>query len=205
MSGGPIPADRADTANVCPYPSPVPARRRHRMACEAADEDRLTRIQKLIAGRLEKFGRREHLIVTWRPAQDSHGVPEGTASPGGSRRMEHPGAIAATVTPVTATPAGHLVKARRLCAPAPRRPYTVGGYSTSVIERGHTDGARIWRGSGRARPGHRSALRGGRRYRAVAGFMSRGQDTPGAALCGHRGRGTWLRHRTGRPDRVRRP
>jgi hypothetical protein len=33
---------------------------------EAADEEDLRRIQDLLTARLEKFGRREHLTVTWR-------------------------------------------------------------------------------------------------------------------------------------------
>jgi hypothetical protein len=33
---------------------------------EAADEPRLRRIQELLTARLQKFGRREHLTVTWR-------------------------------------------------------------------------------------------------------------------------------------------
>ena len=33
---------------------------------EAADEESLRRIQDLLAARLHKFGRREHLTVTWR-------------------------------------------------------------------------------------------------------------------------------------------
>ena len=36
---------------------------------DAADEESLTRIQDMIAGRLEKFGRRENLSVTWHPEQ----------------------------------------------------------------------------------------------------------------------------------------
>src|SRR5215470_16807895 len=37
---------------------------------EAADEENLRRIQDLLTARLEKFGRREHLTVSWhRPAQ----------------------------------------------------------------------------------------------------------------------------------------
>jgi hypothetical protein len=35
---------------------------------EAADEENLRRIQDLLTTRLEKFGRREHLTVTWRTA-----------------------------------------------------------------------------------------------------------------------------------------
>ena len=44
---------------------------------EAADEESLRRIQDLLAARLQKFGRREHLIVTWRHP----GTP--AAEPGG--------------------------------------------------------------------------------------------------------------------------
>jgi hypothetical protein len=35
---------------------------------EAADEEDLRRIQDLLTTRLERFGRREHLTVTWRTA-----------------------------------------------------------------------------------------------------------------------------------------
>jgi hypothetical protein len=35
------------------------------LRAEAADEDSLSQIQHLIAGRLENFGRREHLTVAW--------------------------------------------------------------------------------------------------------------------------------------------
>jgi hypothetical protein len=38
------------------------------LRAEAGDPDSLTRIEELIAGRLEKFGRRERLTVTWQPA-----------------------------------------------------------------------------------------------------------------------------------------
>jgi hypothetical protein len=44
---------------------------------EAADEPSLRRIQDLLTARLQKFGRREHLIVTWRHP----GTP--AAEPGG--------------------------------------------------------------------------------------------------------------------------
>jgi len=37
------------------------------LRAQAADEENLRRIQELIAGRLEKFGRRDHLKVTWQP------------------------------------------------------------------------------------------------------------------------------------------
>jgi hypothetical protein len=36
---------------------------------EAADEESLRRIQDLLAARLEKFGRRERLTVTWRRSE----------------------------------------------------------------------------------------------------------------------------------------
>ena len=39
------------------------------LRAEAPDEERLTRIQDMIAGRLEKFGRRENLRVTWHRTQ----------------------------------------------------------------------------------------------------------------------------------------
>ncbi len=39
------------------------------LRAEAADEDSLTRIQDLVATRLQAFGRRDGLTVTWRRAQ----------------------------------------------------------------------------------------------------------------------------------------
>jgi hypothetical protein len=39
------------------------------LCAEAADLASLTRIQDLVGGRLEKFGRREHLTVAWQPPQ----------------------------------------------------------------------------------------------------------------------------------------
>src|SRR5450755_1835803 len=39
------------------------------LRAEAPDEERLTRIQDMIAGRLEKFGQRENLSVTWHGTQ----------------------------------------------------------------------------------------------------------------------------------------
>ena len=38
---------------------------------EAADEDSLRRIQDLLAGRLQKFGRRDGLTVNWRRAESA--------------------------------------------------------------------------------------------------------------------------------------
>lgn len=37
------------------------------LRAEASDADSLAKIQELIAGRLERFGRRERLVVTWHP------------------------------------------------------------------------------------------------------------------------------------------
>jgi hypothetical protein len=39
------------------------------LRADAPDEEKLTWIQDMIAGRLAKFGRRENLSVTWHPAQ----------------------------------------------------------------------------------------------------------------------------------------
>jgi hypothetical protein len=41
------------------------------LRAQAADEENLRRIQELIAGRLEKFGRRDHLKVTWQPPRSA--------------------------------------------------------------------------------------------------------------------------------------
>jgi len=38
-----------------------------RLRADAADEPSLRRIQDMLTTRLEKFGRREHLTVTWQP------------------------------------------------------------------------------------------------------------------------------------------
>jgi hypothetical protein len=46
---------------------------------EAADEQSLRRIQELVTARLQKFGRREHLTVTWRHP----GPVTAEAEPGG--------------------------------------------------------------------------------------------------------------------------
>ena len=51
------------------------------LRAEADSEDNLTQIQDLIAGRLEKFGRREHLTVTWRPTDGPGGTPDCAAGP----------------------------------------------------------------------------------------------------------------------------
>jgi hypothetical protein len=50
------------------------------LRAEAADEDNLRRIQDLLTGRLEKFGRREQLKVTWRPARAGPAAPDGAAA-----------------------------------------------------------------------------------------------------------------------------
>jgi hypothetical protein len=42
---------------------------------EAPDPGSLARIQDLVAGRLEKFGRREQLTVTWQAAQAPGSAP----------------------------------------------------------------------------------------------------------------------------------
>jgi hypothetical protein len=39
-----------------------------RLRAEAADQASLRQIQHMLTTRLEKFGRREHLTVTWQPA-----------------------------------------------------------------------------------------------------------------------------------------
>lgn len=44
-----------------------------RLRAEAADETSLRRIQDMLTTRLEKFGRRERLIVTWQPAGTAAG------------------------------------------------------------------------------------------------------------------------------------
>jgi hypothetical protein len=45
------------------------------LRAEAADPGSLARIQDLVAGRLEKFGRREQLTVTWQAAQAPGSAP----------------------------------------------------------------------------------------------------------------------------------
>ena len=40
---------------------------------EAADEENLQRIQDLLTARLQNFGRREHLTVSWRPRRGHAG------------------------------------------------------------------------------------------------------------------------------------
>jgi hypothetical protein len=52
------------------------------LRAEADSEDNLTQIQDLIAGRLQKFGRREHLTVTWRLTDGHGGTPDRAAGPG---------------------------------------------------------------------------------------------------------------------------
>lgn len=49
-----------------------------RLRAEAADETSLRRIQDMLTTRLEKFGRREHLIVTWQPGSGPPGTSGGT-------------------------------------------------------------------------------------------------------------------------------
>ena len=45
------------------------------LRAEAADQASLQRIQDMLTTRLEKFGRREHLSVTWQPAAAAAGEP----------------------------------------------------------------------------------------------------------------------------------
>jgi len=40
-----------------------------RLRAEAADQESLRQIQHMLTTRLEKFGRRENLTVTWQPAE----------------------------------------------------------------------------------------------------------------------------------------
>ena len=47
------------------------------LRAEASDNDSLTKLEELITGRREKFGRRERLVVSWQPVPDS---AEATAS-----------------------------------------------------------------------------------------------------------------------------
>lgn len=54
---------------------------------EAANEDDLQRMQDLIAVRLEKIGRRDHLSVSWQPSGAS-GVQPGAEEPDGSRPQQ---------------------------------------------------------------------------------------------------------------------
>jgi hypothetical protein len=46
---------------------------------EAADEESLRQIQDLLTARLQKFGRREHLTVSWRPSAPTAADPEAEA------------------------------------------------------------------------------------------------------------------------------
>jgi hypothetical protein len=48
---------------------------------EAADEESLQRIQDLLTARLQKFGRREHLTVTWQRPAPAATDPEPEARP----------------------------------------------------------------------------------------------------------------------------
>ena len=47
------------------------------LRAEAGDEENLRRIQDLVAARLEKIGRRDHLKVNWRPAETPAGQAGG--------------------------------------------------------------------------------------------------------------------------------
>ena len=46
-----------------------------RLRAEAADEASLRRIQDMLTTRLEKFGRREHLTVSWQPPEHPAAEP----------------------------------------------------------------------------------------------------------------------------------
>ena len=46
-----------------------------RLRAEAADHTTLRRIQDMLTTRLQKFGRREHLTVTWQPAKTAAAEP----------------------------------------------------------------------------------------------------------------------------------
>ena len=45
------------------------------LRAEAADPDDLRRIQRMLTARLESFGRREHLTVTWQPPSSPDAGP----------------------------------------------------------------------------------------------------------------------------------
>jgi hypothetical protein len=60
---------RPRTRNVQAAPGTLTLR------AEAADEANLRRIQDMLTTRLEKFGRRERLTVTWQPALSPGAVP----------------------------------------------------------------------------------------------------------------------------------
>lgn len=47
----------------------------HTRRAEAADEALLQRVERLVADHLERFGKREHLMVTWTPAQEAGEQP----------------------------------------------------------------------------------------------------------------------------------
>lgn len=48
------------------------------LRAEAGSEENLRRIQDLVAARLEKIGRRNHLAVNWRPAETPGDAGPGT-------------------------------------------------------------------------------------------------------------------------------
>jgi hypothetical protein len=62
------------------------------LRAEAADEEALQRIQDLLTGRLDRFGRREHLTVSWRRPQepgDATGTAPAPTTPAVARRKRH--------------------------------------------------------------------------------------------------------------------
>ncbi|MER7692573.1 DUF2218 domain-containing protein [Streptomyces sp. NPDC097610] len=65
---------------------------------EAADEENLRRLQELVGGHVERFGRRERLTVEWRGGQASTAVP---GSPARGAASTSAGAVSATGGGVT--------------------------------------------------------------------------------------------------------
>ena len=57
-----------------------------RLRAEAPDEDTLHRLEQRIGDRLQQIGRRDHLTVTWTPAQSAGEQPVQTPTSGDSGR-----------------------------------------------------------------------------------------------------------------------
>jgi hypothetical protein len=55
------------------------------LRAEAGSEESLQRIQDLVTARLEKIGRRDHLTVSWQPAEVPAGRPGEAGLPGTAR------------------------------------------------------------------------------------------------------------------------
>jgi hypothetical protein len=88
------------------------------LRAEALDEEDLQRMQDLIAARLEKIGRRDHLTVAWqRPeasrthhgADDRTDVPPSPQEPGRTGRAARPWTLKAVVGVAALMVAAHLV------------------------------------------------------------------------------------------------